>query len=202
MKLPAPMAVALQTGFNQYLALDEESLHKLDRFQGKLVKFESTVMSPDLYLYFQRDKVEVLEEFAATPDATIKGAPFSLLRLATGATGLAESGVEISGDVELAQQVSRLLQQIDVDWEEHISRITGDAVAHQLGSFARGFKQFVSRSGNNLSENTADYLRDESGQLPHDWELESFSDEVDDLRDRVDALALNVKLITGIDVNE
>ena len=50
-----------------------------------------------------------------------------------------------------------------------------------------------------MQSNTADYLRDETNHLPHDWELETFSNDVDDLRDRVEQLARKVESMTNID---
>ncbi len=184
MKLPVPFALALQGGFNRLVSLDEDSQRRLNKLQHKLLQLKITTLDLDIYLMFHSDRVEVLEDFAAEPDATIAGPPFSMLSLAGGGD-VSNSSVEISGDVELAQQVSRMLQQIDIDWEEHFSKITGDAVAHQLGNIARGIQRFTTRSRDSMQSNTADYLRDETGHLPHDWELESFSNDVDDLRDRV-----------------
>lgn len=189
MKLPVPFALALQGGFNRLVSLDEDSQRRLNKLQHKLLQLKITTLDLDIYLLFHSDRVEVLEDFASEPDATIAGPPFSMLSLAGGGMAgggdVSNSSVEISGDVELAQQVSRMLQQIDIDWEEHFSKITGDAVAHQLGNIARGIQRFTTRSRDSMQSNTADYLRDETGHLPYDWELESFSNDVDDLRDRV-----------------
>ncbi len=199
MKLPVPLALAIQAGFNRYIALDEESLPRLERLQGKLIQLEITTLDISIFLLFHKDKVEVLEAFAAEPDALIKGPPFSMLKLA--ASQGDASGVDITGDVELAQRVSRMLQQIDVDWEEHFSKITGDAVARQLGNVARGLQRFAIRTRNTLQSNTADYLRDETNHLPHDWELEAFSNDVDDLRDRVEQLVRKVESIAGVSID-
>jgi ubiquinone biosynthesis protein UbiJ len=188
MKLPVPFALALQSGFNRLIALDEESKQRLERLQHKLLQIEVTTLDLNIFLLFHSDRVEVLEEFAGDADATIKGPPFSMLALAGGRSDVSNSAVEITGDVETAQQVSRMLQQIDIDWEEHFSKLTGDAVAHQLGNIARGIQRFATRTRDSMQSNTADYLRDETGHLPHDWELESFSNDVDDLRDRVSQL--------------
>jgi ubiquinone biosynthesis protein UbiJ len=192
MKLPAPLAMAMTAGFNQYLSLDNETAPRLERLDGRLVRFDLTGLNLDFYLLFQRDRVEILEAFAGVPDTTIRGGPLSMLALANGRTDIAASGVSIEGDVELAQHVSHVMRQVDIDWEEHFSRITGDAVAHQLGNVARGVGSFFERTHFRMQTNTADYLRDESLYLPHDWEIEEFCNEVDDLRDRVEALSAKI----------
>ncbi|MEM7256116.1 MAG: SCP2 sterol-binding domain-containing protein [Pseudomonadota bacterium] len=192
MKLPAPLAMAITAGFNQYLALDSEAAPKLERLYGKLINIELTAVNIGFYLLFHRDRIEVLEAFDGPADVTIRGAPFSMISLANGHSELASAGVTIEGDVELAERFSRVMRQVDIDWEEHLSRLTGDAVAHQLGNVARGIAGFVDRTRLRMQSNTADYLRDETGQLPYDWEVEDFCNEVDDLRDRVEALAARI----------
>lgn len=187
-----PLAHALQTGFNSYLALDSETLPRIERLSGKLILLQLSAPPSgrllDIYFLFHRDYVEILEQFDAPADATISGGPFSMLALSTGQSSIFDGEVSISGDVELAGQFSRMLEQVDIDWVEHLSRVTGDTVAHQLGRVFQGFKSWTSRTGSSMRENSADYLRDETNHLPHDWELEDFCNQVDDLRDRVDQL--------------
>ena len=43
----------------------------------------------------------------------------------------------MTGDVELGQQVKTLFDEIDIDWEGHLARFTGDVVAFQVGSLFR-----------------------------------------------------------------
>ena len=192
MKLPIPLAMALQAGFNNYLALDPEARPGFDRLSGKLVLFHFSGIELDVYFLVHPDRVEVLEQFEAEPDAVISGAPFSMLALATGRQSIFESDVTITGEVETAQQFSRALEEIDIDWEEHLSRVAGDTIAHHVGRSVRGLRAWTERTRSALQQNTADYLRDETGHLPHDWELEEFTEQVDDLRDRAEQLAARV----------
>lgn len=193
MNLPAPLAVALQTGFNNYLALDSQSGPRIERLGGKLIRLQLSGVNLGAWFLFHADRVEILEQFDGDADATISGGPFSLLGLSRGNSSIFDGEVSISGDVELAQQFSRMFEQIDIDWEEHLSKITGDTVAHQVGKSFRGLRSWAKRTHSSMRENTADYLRDETNHVPHDWELEEFCNQVDDLRDRVDQLENKVK---------
>lgn len=192
MKLPAPLAIAITAGFNRYLALDEELAPRLQRLYGKLIKIELNGTGLEFYLLFHRDRVEILEEFDDVADTIIRGAPFSMVALASGQSDLSASGISIEGDVELAEKFSRVMRQVDIDWEEHFSRLTGDAIAHQMGNIARGITGFFDRTRTRTQSNVADYLRDETNHLPHDWEIDDFCNEVDDLRDRVAALSAKI----------
>ncbi len=192
MKLPPPLAVALQTAFNRYVELDPDSASSLQRLQGKVICIEVEGPGLPIWFIFNEQSVEIAEDFGDTADAVISGGPFYLIALATGRRSIHDGDVKISGETDAAQKFSRCLNNIDIDWEEHLSRLTGDAVAHQIGRFSRGFKQWVAERTDALQENTADYLRDESDNVPHSWELEEFVDQVDELRDRVDQLELRI----------
>jgi len=198
LKLPAPLAVAMQTAFSRYIELDTDSNSRLAKLRGKVVCFQIEGIDLPIWFIFNEagvneTDVEVVEDFGDTADATIAGGPFSLLALATGRRSIFDGDVKISGDTDTAQKFSRCLNEIDIDWEEHLSRLTGDAVAHQVGRFSRGVSQWFTERSDAMQENTAHYLRDEAEQLPHSWELEEFVEQVDDLRDRVELLESRVK---------
>jgi ubiquinone biosynthesis protein UbiJ len=193
LKLPVVIAAALQTGFNRFLALDPDSVQRLDRLRGKLVCLDLRGLQVQVWLLFHADRVEVLEQYDAVADATISGAPFTMLAMAAGKTGIFDGGIEITGDVEVARHFSQVIDQLDIDWEEHLSALTGDMVARKAGVASTKFGEWMKRSGEAMQLNMADYLRDESQHLPHSWELEEFSDEVDSLRDRVALLEQRVR---------
>lgn len=160
--------------------------------RGKVICLQVEALDLNIWFIFNENRVEVVEEFGDTADAVISGGPFSLISQAIGQRSIFDGDVKITGDTATAQQFSRCLTEIDVDWEEHLSRITGDAAAHQLGKFSRSFKAWLGARTDSVRDNTADYLRDETGSVPHDWELTEFVEQVDDLRDRVDLLEARI----------
>jgi ubiquinone biosynthesis protein UbiJ len=107
--------------------------------------------------------------------------------------GLFNGGVEIDGDVELGTKLQRIFERLDIDWEEHLSRLTGDIVAHQLGNTVRGFFAWGRRAADHLGHDVADYLQEENETLPVAWEVEEFIQGVDTLRSDVDRLEARVK---------
>jgi len=159
MKLPAPFAVALQTAFNKYVELDPDSDSRITALNGKLVCLKIEPVDLCIWFLFGDKRVEVLEEFADDADAVIAGGPFSMMSLSLGRSSIFDGDVKISGDTTTAQKFSRCLNEIDIDWEEHLSRLTGDAVAHQIGRFSRGFRQWTSERADAIQENTADYMK-------------------------------------------
>ena len=123
-------------------------------------------------------------------DAVIEGTPLSFLRLATGdaARSIRAGGMDVRGDAEIAEGFRRLLEAARPDYEEELSRFTGDAAAHYLAGFARDAAAFGRRAGDTLARNTAEYLTEESRDLPVRVEVEEFLEDVDRLREAVDRL--------------
>lgn len=132
-------------------------------------------------------------------DAVIEGTPLSFLRLATGdaAKSIRAGGMDVRGDAEVAEGFRRLLEAAQPDFEEELSRITGDAAAHYLAGFARDAAAFGRRAGDTLARNTAEYLTEESRDLPVRIEVEEFLEDVDRLREAVDRLESRVAALMG-----
>ena len=127
-------------------------------------------------------------------DAVIEGTPLSFLRLATGdaARSIRAGGMDVRGDAEVAEGFRRLLEAARPDIEEELSRFTGDAAAHYLAGFAREAAAFGRRAGDTLARNAAEYLTEESRDLPARVEVEEFLEDVDRLREAVDRLDARV----------
>lgn len=127
-------------------------------------------------------------------DAVIEGSPLAFLRLASGdaAKSIRAGGMDVKGDAEIAEGFRRLLDAARPDLEEELSRFTGDVAAHYLANFAREAADFGKRAGNTFGRNAAEYLTEESRDLPVRLEVEEFLEEVDRLREAVDCLDARV----------
>jgi len=185
----------LEQALNAALALDPRTLERLARLQGKVIAIELKGTGIRLLLQPERNGLRLMGHYDGMVDTTLRGAPFALLRMSTGRTGegMFKGDVEIDGDVELGQQIQRVFEKVDIDWEEHLSRLTGDIIAHQLGNTVRGLFDWGERSAEHLGQDTADYLQEETETLPVPWEVEAFIEEVDTLRSDVDRLEARVK---------
>ena len=194
------LTATLETAFNAWLKLDADThgnaLARLQALQGKLICLH--ISNPDLRLYFlpTTDTVRVTSEYAAEPDVTIHGSALALMRLsAADDTGKAmlEQGIKIEGDMGLGNRFSQILREIDVDWEELLSRAVGDVLAHQMGQITRNAKGWLDSSAQAMRLNTREYLQEETQLLPADAEIRRYLDAVDTLRMDVDRLDARLK---------
>ncbi len=185
----------LEQALNAALALDPKTGERLRRLEGKVIALE--LRGTGITLTLQptiEGRLRLMGDYDGEIDTTLRGAPFALLRMSTGRAGegMFSGEVEIDGDVELGQQIQRVFEKLDIDWEEHLSRLTGDIVAHQLGNTVRGLVAWGERAAEHLGRDAADYLHEESDTLPVEWEVEEFICGVDTLRSDVDRIEARV----------
>jgi ubiquinone biosynthesis accessory factor UbiJ len=194
--LPTSVTAAIELALNQVLALDEETLVRLPAMQGKVIAIELQGLNVILYLIPVAQKITVYGRFEGEADTLLSGTPLALMRM-----GLAEhagdvlfSGdVQISGDVELGQAFSEILDRLDIDWEEHLSHISGDLIAHKVGNLFREAMSWGRETVDTLSLDVAEYLQEETDTLPNGDEVEHYLTEVDMMRAAVDRMAARVR---------
>lgn len=130
-------------------------------------------------------------------DAEVEGSPVNLVALAGPAPErLLQSGaVQVRGDTELLQRYRELGLLLRPDLEEELSRLIGDAPAHQLMRMAGGMVGFGRRAADTAVRNTAEYFAHERGDLVPAAEAEAFMGDVDRLREDVDRAAARVEAL-------
>jgi len=190
------VVAGLETMLNGYLRLDPVTVARLDELSGKVVGIELKGLGMRFYVLPQSGRVCLYQHYAGDPDTLLQGTPLALLRM--GSTRepsrvLFGGEVKISGDVALGQRFKAILDDMEVDWEEQLSRLTGDIVAHQLGSLVRGALGWVRRERRVLAADLSEYLREEARLLPTRDEVDELLDGVDTLRADTDRLEARVR---------
>jgi ubiquinone biosynthesis protein UbiJ len=191
-RIPDAALAALEQVLNRYLALDPEGAVRLAPMHGRVITLEVAGFGTRVYLIPGPAGFQVYGDYAAEPDCLLRGAPLALARM--GITRHKEeqlfSGeVQVEGDTGLAHAFGEAIARLEPDWEEQLSRLLGDPVAHQVGSGARSAARWGRRSLDTLAEDIKEYLQEEAHILPTRYEVDTFLAEVDTLRDDVERLA-------------
>lgn len=176
---------ALETSINHVLKQDPATLEKFSALQGKVLAFELTDLELILYLFPHNEGIQVKYLYEEKADTTLEGSTFSFINMSLGdATESFFSGdVRIKGDIELGQHFKRILDRLDLDWEEWLSGITGDLVAFKAGSLMRGFNSWSKYALKTLELDAREYIQDEGQLAPHTIEFEDFTQNISQLRD-------------------
>jgi ubiquinone biosynthesis protein UbiJ len=185
-----------QKAINRYLALDPESQHHMQKFQGKTIKIELQGLELEFLLHFTNAGIKIETDESIKPDTIIKGMPLSFLRMTLTRGDRKQffsEDVSIQGDLELGQQVVDLFDQLEIDWEECLAQKIGDVPAHNLGRLMRGVKKWCDNSSTAFVQDLNDYLHEEKTWFPQREILQELFDEIDALRMDVDRLDVKVK---------
>jgi len=200
-KLPAELlqaaCVPFEAAINHVLRYDPAALNSLRRQQGRLLCVRIDAMNPVLIRIV--DNGIVLSLVPATDDngslssadATLSGSAadfFALARASDKAHALISSAIDMDGDSEFALSLTRVAQNLDIDWEALITPLTGGLLAHQLGKGLRGLLNWGKSSAPAYRNAVKEYLEDEAQLLTPEPLAAQFADEVDQLRLATDRL--------------
>jgi len=182
MKPGAGISRGLESAFNRYLLLDPAAGNRLAGLEGRVIALELRGLDLMLVFRVQGQGIAFIDEPELTPDTVLRGTPLGITRLGLGrgnATGTLFSGdVEIAGDVETGQAFKAVLDAIDIDWEEQLSRLTGDLLAHQMGNAARHAGSWLDHARLTLERDLSEYLQEELRVVPTRIEIENFIEDI------------------------
>jgi len=190
--LPGILAAMLETAINRILALDDLSVERLQRLDGRMLQLDLEGVGITLFFAFAGRHVEVGTRSGYEPDTTISGTPFALFSMAApeeaARWGTKESRVKITGDANLARDLERLFSRLDPDWEGRLSRLLGDVWGHQVAAGLRAGAEHARASASSAGEMLSEYLRRNRGPVVRGEEIEEFSAAVDEVQAETEQL--------------
>ncbi|HHJ13414.1 MAG TPA: sterol-binding protein [Gammaproteobacteria bacterium] len=189
------LATALEAVLQRYLAADPQARTAGAELAGRAIAVELTGTGIRLYFLPDAQGIQVLGHYEGIPDAELAGTPGGFARLAAGRPedGLFQGAVEMRGDLDTAEAFQTLLAGVDWDWEEQLSHIAGDTLAHAIGELVRGGLRWFGQSSNTLRQDLSEYVQEEARLLPTRVEVEEFLDQVDALREDTERLHARVE---------
>ena len=196
--LPQPLRKlagrALETALNHTLSLDPDTQQKLAALNGRSVQLH--LRGPEIAL-----AISVVDGHlqVGPPDQKpppegsqlrVAATPGSLLAMLfrRDEDGIAPGKVEIAGDAELARRLEKLASRFAPDFEEAFARSFGDVLGVPLARAFRSGLGHLRESAAHLTEDGADWLREEARIALAPGEVEEFLDGVDQLRERSERL--------------
>jgi ubiquinone biosynthesis protein UbiJ len=185
---------ALESALNHTLSLDPDTQQRLAALDGRSVQLH--LRGPELVLAVTVDAAR-LKVGPPQEDSQLKVAatPGSLLAMLfrRDDDGIAPGKVEIAGDAELARRLEKLAGKFAPDFEEAFARSFGDVLGVPLAKAVRKGLVHARETASHLTEDTADWLRDEARVAMAPGEVEGFLDGVDHLRERSERLQARVQ---------
>lgn len=194
--LPVSVAAAIEMSLNRYVNLDADTAARLKNLSGKVIAIELRDLQLRFFLILTDDRILVQGNFEGEADTRLCGTSMGMARMSLGdnaTDSLFAGDVEIHGDVEPGEQLQRILNDLDIDWEEQLSKLTGDVIAHQAGNAVRGLMSWGKRTMGILGQDIAEYLHEEDRTLPTRDEVNGLLASIDTLRSDVDRAGARVQ---------
>jgi len=211
--LSSNLLVPFEAVINRCIAQDARLAAGISRHGGKVLQLDVTVPAISIQVHFYPASV-VLSftgteksgtlaasgiEVDSAPDGTISGSALTLLRLMTekdSERSLVNPGIRIGGDSEFVQSVYRLFLDMEIDWQEPLSKVIGDVPTHGLEQLLGSIRDFARGAADSLKRNLDEYLHEESRMVPPGNQVDIFDQDLDSLRLRLDRLQARIQLLT------
>ncbi|HXZ54838.1 MAG TPA: sterol-binding protein [Burkholderiales bacterium] len=170
-------------GLNHLLSQQPLAAERLRGFAGKSIEIRCPPF-PRLHLTVLENGMLERSQDGAESALVVKFKPAALpLLIARDET--ARGQIEIEGPADLAAAVDALFREISWDYEEDLSRVFGDVVAHRLATGGKAFVAWHGEALKRLAENLAEYWADERPLLVRPADAERFRADSDALRNEV-----------------
>lgn len=196
--LPQPLRKlagrALETALNHTLSLDPDTRQRLAALDGRSVQLHLRGPEIALAVTVEKDRLKVGPPQDDT-QLRVAATPGSLLSMMfrRDDDGIAPGKVDIAGDAELARRLEKLAGKFAPDFEEAFARTFGDVLGVPLAKAVRKGLSHARESASHLTQDGADWLRDEARVAMAAGEVEGFLDGVDELRERSERLESRVQ---------
>lgn len=178
---------------NHVLSQHALATERLRAFAGQSVEIRCPPF-PDLRLRITEAGLAELAPRDAASTLVVRLSPGALPLLAMG-DERARGRIGIEGQADLAAAVDELFRTLRWDFEEDLSRVFGDVVAHRLAAGGRDLAAWQRDAVQRLAENLAEYWTEEQPLLLRPADAEKlyrdsrvFQDEVASLERRIERL--------------
>jgi ubiquinone biosynthesis protein UbiJ len=166
---------------NNALRYDPAAQRAIDELSGTQIVIESLVPPCRAAVLLDNGQVSLALDPVEAGDITLSGNLVSMIALALkmrSSTTLAGSGVKVSGDTRILQQLSHALEQLDIDWEAALADVFGDVAAHAMGSAIRSATRSIHENSQRIVESATEVAQEEWRLTPSMAEFEHFSTRV------------------------
>ena len=185
---------------NKFIISQPESLEFLAPLDNKILSMTCSNW-PDLTVYcvFSDTRINLTHTKPEHLDLIITAPLLGLIKLAINqkTADLRAENITIHGDILTAELIQKLLFNLNIDWEEELSKYTGDVIAHQAILLIKRLKAYNKDTSSSLLAMLTEYLQEEAKLLPTHFETDEFMQAVDQLRMQVDRLEARVNIYEG-----
>lgn len=189
---------ALSGLLNRTLALDSIATQQLKKLARQSLHVEC--LEPSFELALLIDDKGAIQCKSIDPEhhysTHIRGTLSAFLQLAQSddkASAMMSSGLYLSGNSQLLQDLSDIFQSADIDIEWLLSNKIGDIPAHFIGQAGRKSQQWLSEKQPLFKRHLQEFVLEETQLVPRHEEIEAFIEQVQEIKQRSERLEVKIK---------
>jgi ubiquinone biosynthesis protein UbiJ len=189
------VTASVETILNRLIQDDPALVRQLARLKGKVIQVHLKEFDKALTFVFSQ-QVDVLACYEGQPDCFLSLTISTLpqLREPANITQLIkQEQLALEGDVQLAQKFAQLMTDCQPDWEEWLSRLTGDIVAHTVARGVKDLGEWIHHRHRRHQAHLAQVLTEEWQIAPGSLEIADFCDQVDEVKSFLGRLEIRVQ---------
>lgn len=179
---------------NRRIRSSTPALDLCTELAGQSAAFRVSNTALAAYAIVDPDGIRLVGDSNTDPDVIISGSPLALASLGgpDPRAAFRDGRLTITGDADLAESFQRLMQLARPDIEEEVSRLLGDATAHQLGRTVNDVIGWGRDTVRNLGDVFGQRIAAD-GALPSHDDVAEFTAEVREARDAAGRLEARVR---------
>lgn len=196
------LSAGIEFTLNQLIQLDPDCQGRLKKLSNKQLQVTVKELPWSLLFSFSQQidvstltpsDQETSTESTADCHITLDLSTLGELKDSSKISQLIQQGkLDLAGDINVAQGFSNLMKELDIDWEEQLSKYTGDVVAHQTFSSVTSFFTTAQQEIEKLADQFSTRLTQPDAVAVTPAEVESFCENVNTLRSGCDRLEARI----------
>ena len=191
--LNSSLSKAFELILNQALKLDDDQGKAFNKVDEKVIQLTFSELKKTFFIIYQSP--QATEEVGYfTVQTHLMGQADSHLK--TTVLDWVKHKTTASDTDPIGQDFLNATQQIEIDWEEALSKITGDFMAFKIGSALKTGQQNLQVAKEEIGDTLSEYLLFEANLLPTESQVNRFNKQVESTANSVDKMAERIQKLT------
>ena len=186
------LSKTIESVLNTAVRLDEMEGQSFLSLEDKVIAVTLSPIKQPLYFLFTKSMIAVQSSLVGEADASIQTHLLDFVRLPL---NHALPNTTLSGDTQLAQYFIDALCSLDIDWEEQLSRYTGDLIAFKVGHGIRSLFNTQQGVKDTVSQTLKEFLQFEIEAVPTQSQVKRFCQGVDDITTQTNVLEARINTL-------
>jgi ubiquinone biosynthesis protein UbiJ len=197
----------LETAINTALKYDPGTVRDLSELEGQVLLIDCSMPTMRIAIETSQQKIILHNNWDGEAAVTLQGTMIALAKMAANTSdtsSFANSGVQLSGNLETLHKLHKILSKLNIDWEGGLADLVGDVPAHIIGSAMRQSAKASRESLQRASSALVEIAQEEFEIIPSKNSFKHFKQDVRQMAADTDRImarlaALNAKMAQATD---